>query len=35
MDVTFPDGSLKYRAKGSGEERVTGTFRDRKVDQKS
>ena len=35
MDVTFPDGSLRYRAKGSGEERVTGMFRDRKVDQKS
>ena len=34
MEVAFPDGSLRYRAKGSGEERVTGSFRGREVDQK-
>ena len=35
MTVTFPDGSLRYRAAGSGTERVTGTFRGRQVDQRS
>ena len=30
----FPDGSLRYRAPGSGTDRVTGTFRGRKVDQR-
>jgi hypothetical protein len=34
MTVTFPDGSLRYRAAGSGGERVTGTFRGREVDQR-
>ena len=29
MALTFPDGSLRYRAPGSGTDRVTGTFRGR------
>jgi pimeloyl-ACP methyl ester carboxylesterase len=34
MTVTLPDGSLRYRAAGSGTERVTGTFRGREIDER-
>ena len=33
MDLTLPDGELRYRMRPSGKDSVTGSFRGRKVDQ--